>query len=51
MTPLYGYTASGSAGFIGKFTDGTLKYYPYSKGRFGARTQEGTGFTSYNVFR
>lgn len=51
VTPLYGYTASGSTGFIGKFTDGTLKYYPYSKGRFGTRSQEGTGFTSYNVFR
>jgi D-alanyl-D-alanine carboxypeptidase len=51
VTPLYGYTSSGSAGFLGKFSDGTLKYYPYSKARFAARTQEGTGFTSYNVFR
>ncbi|WP_237740778.1 M15 family metallopeptidase [Crystallibacter crystallopoietes] len=51
ITPLYGYTSSGSTGFMAKFRDGKLRYYPYSKGRFGTRTQEGTGFKAYNVFR
>jgi zinc D-Ala-D-Ala carboxypeptidase len=51
ITPLYGYAASGSTGFMAKFKDGTLRYYPYAAGRFGTTSREGTGFTSHNVFR
>jgi len=51
ITPLYGYAASGSSGFMAKFKDGALRYYPYTAGRFGTRSQEGSGFTGYNVFR
>ncbi|WP_314195377.1 galactose oxidase-like domain-containing protein [uncultured Arthrobacter sp.] len=50
ITKVSGFTP-GKQGLISRLTDGRLAHYPFSNGKWGARTILGSGWSTYNVFR
>ena len=51
MTDLPGFNGMGQQGIMTRLTDGRLAYYPFANGSFGPRSIEGSGWSSYNIFR
>lgn len=51
MAPTTGFTGTGQQGLMTRLTDGSLAYYPYASGGWGARSIVGSGWGSFNLFR
>lgn len=51
MTNLPGFAGMGQQGIMTRLTDGRLAYYPFTNGAWGSPTIEGSGWSSYNLFR
>lgn len=51
MSSLTGFNGGSRQGIMTRLTDGRLAYYPFTSGVWGARTIEGRGWSTYNLFR
>lgn len=51
MTDLPGFNGMNQQGIMTRLTDGRLAYYPFTNGRWGSRTIEGSSWGGYNIFR
>lgn len=51
MSRLTGFQGVGTQGIMARFSDGRLFYYPIRTGTWGTRSQVGSGWNGYTIFR